>query len=189
MFVVFEGLDRVGKSTQCRLLYDHLKTKMDVTCTRHRFPNRATPIGTLLDHVLRGQSMDAYAKNALFAANRYEMCPILTEDIDRGWVVCDRYTASGDVFAILDGVEPSWSQTLNAHLPTPDVTIYLRADPEYLTKRPGYGEEVYERLELQRRAHAMYEEMAVLENWVVVDVTDKTSLEIHHEILGHLFSM
>ncbi len=95
MFVTFEGVDGSGKSTQARLLEEHLSAfGREVVATRE-------PGGTELGErvrelVLNGPQMAAWAEAALFAASRAEhVAEVIRPALDRGAdVVCDRYVDS-----------------------------------------------------------------------------------------------
>ncbi len=95
MFVTFEGVDGSGKSTQARLLEEHLSALgREVVATRE-------PGGTELGErvrelVLNGPQMAAWAEAALFAASRAEhVAEVIRPALDRGAdVVCDRYVDS-----------------------------------------------------------------------------------------------
>jgi dTMP kinase len=95
VFVTFEGVDGSGKSTQVRLLEEHLSALgREVVATRE-------PGGTELGErvrelVLNGPQMAAWAEAALFAASRAEhVAEVIRPALDRGAdVVCDRYVDS-----------------------------------------------------------------------------------------------
>ena len=95
MFVTFEGVDGSGKSTQARLLQEHLTgLGREVVATRE-------PGGTELGErvrelVLNGPQMAAWAEAALFAASRAEhAAEVIRPALDRGAdVVSDRYVDS-----------------------------------------------------------------------------------------------
>ena len=95
MFVNFVGVDGSGKSTQARLLEEHLTALgREVVATRE-------PGGTELGErvrelVLNGPPMAAWAEAALFAASRAEhVAEVIRPALDRGAdVVCDRYVDS-----------------------------------------------------------------------------------------------
>lgn len=68
--IVFEGLDRCGKSTQCELLLERLPKG---TATLVKFPDRETATGKLIDaYLAEGQQIHDRAIHLLFSANRWE---------------------------------------------------------------------------------------------------------------------
>ena len=95
MFVSFEGVDGSGKSTQARLLAEHLGAAgRDVVLTRE--PG-GTPLGEAIrELLLGGDAMSPWAEAALFAAARAELVAgVIGPALDRGaWVVCDRFVDS-----------------------------------------------------------------------------------------------
>lgn len=67
-FIVFEGIDRCGKSTQSELLGKSLANAENV-----RFPDRTSCIGTLINSYLSSASdMSDQTIHLLFSANRWE---------------------------------------------------------------------------------------------------------------------
>jgi dTMP kinase len=95
VFVSIEGVDGSGKSTQARLLEQHLLgLGRDVVATRE-------PGGTALGEavrrlVLNGPEMAGWAEAALFAASRAEHAvEVIRPALERGAdVVCDRFVDS-----------------------------------------------------------------------------------------------
>jgi dTMP kinase len=95
VFVTFEGVDGSGKSTQARLLEEHLiGLGREVVATRE-------PGGTELGErirelVLDGPPISVWAEAALFAASRAEhAAEVIRPALDRGAdVVCDRFVDS-----------------------------------------------------------------------------------------------
>ena len=82
LFIVFEGCDRSGKSTQCKLLADHL------SCISRRFPDRTTTIGTLINNYLTTAddqtSLNDSCIHLLFSANRWEAKDALVKQLQDG---------------------------------------------------------------------------------------------------------
>ncbi|MCY4085612.1 MAG: dTMP kinase [Actinomycetia bacterium] len=95
MFVTFEGIDGSGKSTQARLLVEHLRaTGSEVVSTRE--PG-GTPLGEgIRQLLLAGDRVGNWAEAALFAAARAQLVEdIVRPALARGeWVVCDRFIDS-----------------------------------------------------------------------------------------------
>jgi dTMP kinase len=95
VFVSFEGVDGSGKTTQARLLEEHLRgLGREVVATRE-------PGGTALGEelrrlVLNGPEISPWAEAALFAAARAEhAAELIRPAIARGAdVVCDRFVDS-----------------------------------------------------------------------------------------------
>ena len=71
-FILFEGVDRCGKTTQAKRLVDALVQRGQPTVF-FRFPDRETPIGVQIDAYLRNAAeLDDHAVHLLFSANRWE---------------------------------------------------------------------------------------------------------------------
>jgi len=142
MFISFEGVDGSGKSTQARLLAEHLdRAGRDVVLTRE--PG-GTPLGEAIrELLLRGEAMAPWAEAALFAAARAELvADVIAPALDRGaWVVCDRFVDSSLAYQGLArglGVD----EVLDLNLPglvgrLPDRTFVLLLDAEQAAARLG----------------------------------------------------
>lgn len=142
-FIVIEGIDGAGSSTQAALLVQHLRAKgAKVLATKEP---TAGPAGALirlaLDKRLRGpnrdyhegaephQGDDAFDVRALallFAADRMDHVHAVVEPaLEQGrWVVCDRYVLSSLAYQGMDlGLD--WIAEINRFARAPDLTIYL----------------------------------------------------------------
>jgi dTMP kinase len=72
-FIVVEGLDKAGKSTQCEALVKNLQQD-DIPVKHIRVPDRTTPVGKIINSYLKGEiQMDDHAIHLLFTANRWEI--------------------------------------------------------------------------------------------------------------------
>jgi dTMP kinase len=95
MFITFEGVDGSGKSTQARLLAEHLGGEgRDVVATRE--PG-GTELGERVREILLGgDAVAPWTEATLFAAARAQLvAEVIRPALERGAdVVCDRYLDS-----------------------------------------------------------------------------------------------
>ena len=193
--IVFEGLDRSGKSTQCLRLVDTLReSKMKVQYLR--FPNRDTPIGRTIDRYLTSQTyMDDHAIHLLFSANRWEAAENIRSLIASGTtVIIDRYYYSGCVYSAAKGIDLNWCRKPEVGLPRPDLCLFLDLSSEVAAQRGGYGTERYETRGIQDRVRELFEEMMAhrdeSEDFAVVDASgslEDVELAILRTIKDRLF--
>jgi dTMP kinase len=166
-FVVLEGLDGAGTTTQARILGERLRAegrKVHVTAE----PS-AGPAGALVRQVLSrrvvggrgGGAFDPAALALLFAADRLdhvagEIAPKLADGVD---VVSDRYTLSSLAYQGLTTGDLAWVEAVNARAAAPDVTLFLRARPAVALRRrkaASLEPEIYEVSEFQREVAKSY---------------------------------
>lgn len=143
-FIVLEGVDRCGKTTQCGLLLRHL-VSMGVAAVAMRFPDRTTLVGQLINSYLASKdvALDDRAIHLLFSANRWEAAPKIAKTLAAGTsIVCDRYAHSGVAFSSAKVSDPpltvEWCQSPDVGLPAPDVVIFLDLSQEVAEQRGGY---------------------------------------------------
>ncbi|GIZ47029.1 hypothetical protein CKM354_001013000 [Cercospora kikuchii] len=161
--IVFEGLDRSGKSTQCARLIDHIKSQGQKV-EYMRFPNRGTVIGQMIDNYLVGtSSQEDHAIHLLFSANRWEAAEDIKKHLLGGTtVVVDRYYYSGCVYSAAKHnptMDLAWCRHPEVGLPRPDLCLFLDISAEDAAKRGGFGNERYEKQEMQDRVRDLFTEM------------------------------
>lgn len=168
-FVVFEGVDRSGKSTQCRRVVDALLAK-GLAAVAMNFPDRTTTIGTMINAYLQNKAeVEDHAIHLLFAANRWERSPSLCETLHAGTtIICDRYSYSGIAFSAAKGLDMDWCAAPEIGLPQPDLVVFLDLSIEETARRGGYGAERYEKDALQRAVRSSYARLRS-SDWAVID--------------------
>ena len=170
MFVTFEGVDGSGKSTQAKLLREHLVASgRDAVATRE--PG-GTPLGEAIRALLLDGSVDVspWAEAALFAAARAELVErVIRPALERGAdVVCDRYIDSSLAYQGIArelGVERVLALNLHATQGLlPDRTFLLLVDPNESARRVGDAPDRIERegADFRTRVDAAYRELAEL---------------------------
>jgi len=173
LFIVFEGLDHSGKTTQSNLLYQYIKAK--TIPVRHiAFPNRTTPIGSIINSYLKSsQQLSDQSIHLLFSANRWELAESIENDVTNGiTVICDRYAYSGVAYSNAKGLDLEWCRAPDRSLPRPDLVFFLSIPVEIISKRASFGEEKYEKIEFQKKVSEAFAH--IVENyWVTLDGNDK----------------
>ncbi|KAI8264683.1 thymidylate kinase [Colletotrichum sp. SAR11_239] len=159
-FIVFEGLDRSGKTTQVKLLEQRL-VELGRKTKAMRFPDRTSPTGNMIDQYLRSNlEMEDHVIHLLFSANRWEAVEYIKSLLASGTtVLCDRYYLSGIVYSAAKqnpSLNLHWARAPELGLPRPDLTLFLDLDESVAKERGGWGGEVYEKAEFQRRVRELF---------------------------------
>lgn len=200
-FIVFEGTDGSGKSTQMKLLGKFLKGK-GIDCILTHEPTDS-PFGALLRACLTGRiETDERTIAALFAADRLDHISNsvngIAKQLDAGvTVLCDRFYFSS--LAYNGGlVSADWVAQLNApamRMLRPDLTVFIDLTPEESMKRVSRrGEtERYESLETLTKVREAYfdafRRFGAEEQIVVIrseEDRDRTQANIRREV-GKLY--
>ncbi len=157
-FVVLEGLDKSGKTTQVGRLKEILSREDPDKYVFINFPDRTTAIGKKINDYLSNQSeisdLDAKAweLHVLFSENRREFESKIIQTLKQGkTIVCDRYAHSGVAYSSAKGLNFERCMFTDRGLPSPDLVVYLDIAPEVAQTRGNYGEERYEKLEFQQK--------------------------------------
>ena len=151
MFVVLEGLDGAGKSTQIEMLRRWFASQ-NVECEYVHFPRFDAPVyGELIARFLRGElgdveSVDPYIVALLFAGDRADMAPQIRRWLAAGKaVIADRYVYSniGYQCAKLAGADARdrlrrWILSLEYdyfNIPRPDISLFLDVPFEFTVNK------------------------------------------------------
>jgi dTMP kinase len=174
-FIVFEGGEACGKSTQSQLL----ARRIDALLTHE--PG-GTRIGMAVRELFldRGNAeLDAKAEALLIAADKAQhVAQIIRPALERGDdVVCDRYVASSLVYQGfgrgIDMVELRSLLTFATSGLEPDLTVLLEAPLEIVESRLGAERDRIESESqaFHERVRAGYRELAAADpdHWVVID--------------------
>ena len=165
-FIVLEGIDGAGTTTQAELLSAALRREGREVLTTGE-PSDG-PIGNLIRQALTGRlglparagALSDETLALLFAADRMDhLRAQILPALDRGQVViCDRYVLSS--LAYQGAVVPmDWVEQINAHAVSPDLTIFLEVDAETAAERRsirGGDAELFEDPERQRKVIQQY---------------------------------
>ncbi|QEM24872.1 CPXV186 protein [Cowpox virus] len=154
--IVFEGLDKSGKTTQCMNIMESITSN---TIKYLNFPQRSTVTGKMIDDYLtRKKTYNDHIVNLLFCANRWEFASFIQEQLEQGiTLIVDRYAFSGVAYAAAKGASMTLSKSYESGLPKPDLVIFLESGSKEINR--NVGEEIYEDVTFQQKVLQEYKKM------------------------------
>ncbi|MBE5787269.1 MAG: dTMP kinase [Clostridiales bacterium] len=169
-FITMEGVDGCGKSTQAAALQERL-TQFGYTIHRTREPG-GCPLSEEIRNMLldtKNSNMCAETEALLFAAARAQhIDQVILPAVQEGKIVlCDRFVDSSIAYqGGARGLDRAWVKEINKAAlgkGAPDVTLYLRMDPETALSR-RYAASTPDRIEqmgdaFQARIQAGFEQL------------------------------
>jgi dTMP kinase len=183
-FILFEGLDRCGKTTHSQKLLDFFKSsQLDASVKLMRFPDRSTAIGKMIDAYLKSATdLDDRCVHLLFSANRWELHSAMVKALEEGTtLIVDRYSYSGVAYSVAKGLDIEWCMGPEHGLPAPDVVLYLQVAPEEAAKRGQHGgQERYEKKEMQEKVAKVFQQLMTTK-WQTIDTTGEIE-QVHARI-------
>ena len=197
-FIVFEGLDCSGKSTQLKLLSNWL-TKMDIDHVNTFEPNDPKIRNLLL--MDESVEVDKVAELFLFMADRAQhVNKIILPALNSGkWVLCDRYTWSTKAYQgygknlSLDMINDLNIYSTNAL--QPDLTIFLEIDLSTMVKRKRHKKDKFESMSFDFYMSVLngYEEIINVNSMFNLDKIlslkgNIFSTDIHHKIVYNVYN-
>lgn len=197
-FIVIEGVDGTGKSTQAYLLSKYLaEKKIRVLPTRE-------PGGTALGEKIReilldpsGSEIIRECELLLYMASRAQLVgEVIRPSLDEGYVIiCERYIWSSIAYqGYAGGVSPENIEMIGRYATgglLPDLTIVLDVDPEIASNREKEGGAGYDRIEkkgveFQKRVREGFLEIAKRHSDIIKVVDASQSAKSVHERIKKL---
>lgn len=212
--IVIEGTDGSGKSTQFRMLWEHLQADQ-VSFQHIVFPRYKEDSSALIRMYLGGQfgdkpsDVNAYAASSFYAVDRYASYKMDWGKWyeDGGLVLSDRYTTSNAVHQASKEPEEkqaaflSWLYDFEYEklgLPRPDLTIYLDVPTDFTEKLLRSREantntqaDIHEKdMQYLATCRETGRKAAAFYGWTVIDCVKDGAMrsieDIHREIFAHV---
>ena len=186
MFIVIEGADGTGKTTQANMLIAHMRT-MGLQVLPLVFPSNR-PAGQAARHLLRTKGQDmthkALITQAVMTSDRYDHVDLIRMHLRQGGcIVSVRWWQSGFVYGAVEGLDTTWLAAIHASLPAADLNILLDMPLDLMMQRISERAQAAERYEtraFQERVKQGYLlHSKDNDSWPIIKVEDHTPEEVH----------
>lgn len=183
IYVVIEGMDGSGKTTQSELLVEFLK-KNGFKVYKNIEPS-PSPVGRQIQKMIRSDKyrpetiglafaldrMLAYDENFKYAKEKYD------------YIISDRSYLSSFAYQPLQGCSYNWIKELNRFVEKPDIVFLLDIPPEEFAIRRGKTKVIFENEEFQRNLRRSYIALKdkLHQDILILDGT-KSKSELHERI-------
>lgn len=186
-FVVLEGPDGAGKTTQAALLKACFENQgKEVLLTKE--PTTETEAGVKVRQILNSkENADPQYIQKLFIEDRREhVAKVILPALKEGKIViCDRYFFSTFAYGYIDNPDIDGLVEMNADFVAPDITLALIVDPEKCIKRlEGRVGSIdhFEKVEKLAKVNEAYKILAKRFSNIVLIDGEKPIEEVHAEI-------
>ncbi|MFA6255950.1 MAG: hypothetical protein WC606_02085 [Candidatus Absconditabacterales bacterium] len=182
-FIVFYGINNLGKSTQVDLLIQKLKER-GITAEYLKYAVYSLePSGVMLNEYLRkGNPYDFSPREFQLcqALNRTQYEPILKQKLDAGtWIIGEDYKGTGIAWGVGAGVDQNFLIRLNSHLLAEDLCILF--DGERFVSGIEKDHKHEQNHELTEKVRAVHLELAKKFGWTSVNANQSID-EVHENI-------
>lgn len=185
-FIVFEGIDGCGKTTQLELLERYLENNCEWTISTKEPWNGDKKTFKWIRKILDKEIVieDRAILEMLFWNNTYEHCKWINKVLDMGVnVLCDRYWYSSIAYQEL--FEEDFIVRINSKMLVPDKIVYVNTSGKEAMKRinkRGEKTTLYEFVEKLESANKRYEEFFSKQDNVLV-LNGLEPIDSLHEIV------
>ncbi|AJC71064.1 thymidylate kinase [Thermococcus guaymasensis DSM 11113] len=196
IFVVMEGIDGAGKSTQAKLLakwfekkgYEVVLTKEPTDTAFGKLIRRLVLTGGK-EGIIDGARISHEAEALLFAADRAEhVHKLIKPSLESGKVVIsDRYFYSSLAYQWARGLDLKWLIDLNRFAVRPDLVVLLDLPVKESMKRingRGIKTEFDKIVELQKKVRENYLKLAEMFPEIKIVNAQNSIEDIHRDIVG-----
>ena len=130
LFIVFEGIDGTGKTTQIHMLAERLR-QLGYAVVATREPTNGVYGKKIRELFVDRGAASPQRELELFIADREQHVREIIEPAlaDSCIVLCDRYYLSTVAYQGANGIDPGAILAMNKGFPVPDLAIILEIDP------------------------------------------------------------
>lgn len=184
--IVFEGLDKTGKTTCIETLSAYLNAD-DIQHVILKFPNVNSQTGGIIKSVRSGLTeIHPKALHMIFSANRWEQVGNIKAYLDNGiHVLCDRYFYSGIAYSVGKyNLDLDWCCKTEEGLIVPDMVFYFTASIETMMQR-GFGTDTFECRESINNINSVYLKLKTFDRWRIIN-GNRSVEDVVHQVTRSL---
>jgi dTMP kinase len=191
-FIVFEGIDGTGKSTQQKLLAEVLR-KHGYKVIETREPTNGKFGRKIREHYLNRDTLSADGELELFIADRKEhLQKVILPALSAGTIVlCDRYFLSTAAYQGAAGLDPEEILALHKFAPVPDLALIIELDPaesiRRITQKRGDRLNDFEQLESLQKVDGIFRQMKL--PYIRRIDGSPPEIKVHRQVLSHVDSL
>ncbi|HOD16552.1 MAG TPA: dTMP kinase [Spirochaetota bacterium] len=177
LFIVFEGIDGSGKSTQCDLLYEHVRSS-GISAVRLAEPTGGVWGRKVREMLSKKEMAPAEEQMRLFLMDRKDDAEKnIAPAMESGrTIIMDRYYFSNAAYQGAAGIDPGSiiAENRAMRFPEPDRVYFIDIPPEVAIRRvsgrSGKREEVFEKEAFLKKVRDIF--LSIADNrFLVIDGT------------------
>jgi len=177
-FIVFYGINNLGKTTQAKKLVDYLNEK-GFKAEYLKYPVYDLPFsGSFINEVLRSGKKQVISEEELqlwYVLNRFQYESVLKAKLEQGIIiVAEDYSGTGIAWGTAKGADEQWLVNLNKPLLKEDVSILFDGERFLSAKEKGHLHESND--ELMKKCRQVHLELSKKFGWKKINANE--SIEV-----------
>ena len=170
-FIVFYGINNLGKTTQAKQLVNYLNER-GVKAEYLKYPvYDLQPSGPFINNVLRGSEKQEISEEELqlwYVLNRFQYQPILKQKLNEGiTIIAEDYSGTGVAWGVAKGAEEDWLVNLNKPLLKEDVALLFDGERFLQAKEENHLHESND--ELMKKSREVHLRLAEKFGWIKIN--------------------
>ena len=174
MFIVFYGINNLGKTTQAKRLINYLN-EGGMKAEYLKYPvYDLQPSGPFINNVLRGSEKQGISEEELqlwYVLNRFQYQPILKQKLNEGiTIIAEDYSGTGVAWGVAKGAEEDWLVNLNKPLLKEDVALLFDGERFLQAKEENHLHESND--ELMKKSREVHLRLAEKFGWIKINANE-----------------
>ncbi len=182
-FIVFYGINNLGKTTQAEMLVDYLNQRGIPAMYLKYAIYDLEPTGPKINAYLRGGNPEHLTPKdfqEIQVQNRKDYEPILQQKLDNGiWVIAEDYVGTGIAWGVGAGVNQNYLEEINSQLLEEDLAFFFDGERFKTGIEKVHTHE--QDNELTEKVRKVHQNLAKKHDWIPINANASIG-EIHETI-------